>query len=271
MNSIYRTLTAIAHLTARRIWPQISDNTPDKVEAANCFLPAGYQSRSEPKYFDDLVPETTPRVYQPDVYSLAELLARCTGRRIIDVGCGKGYKLSKLSDHIDVIGIDFGPNIAFCREHYALGEWRTADFDSDAPLPISDDEAAGSILVCADVIEHLRNPLRLLQELRRCIEAGAVGLISTPERRLLRGGADLGPPRNPAHVREWSIGELRAMLGHVGIPTIYVGLTANNHIDRHMTTSLAVCGTGPRMDWMAAPSGRGGNDASCAREVQRAA
>ena len=65
-------------------------------------------------------------------------------------------------------------------------------------------------------------------------------LLSTPERDLARGSGDRGPPSNPHHIREWTIGELRALLLHFGFEIPFLGLTANNSVDREMSTIIAI-------------------------------
>jgi 2-polyprenyl-3-methyl-5-hydroxy-6-metoxy-1,4-benzoquinol methylase len=74
------------------------------------FLPSGYESRLEPEYFVD---EELNAVWQPDLYPEAATVARRLGsRRIIDVGCGTAEKLARLHPEFEVVGIDFGSNIA---------------------------------------------------------------------------------------------------------------------------------------------------------------
>jgi hypothetical protein len=68
-------------------------------------------------------------------------------------------------------------------------------------------------------------------------------LISTPDRDLARGATDLGPPGNPAHVREWDLGEFAAMLDSVGISPFQVGHTINTDLHRAKSTLLAVSGS----------------------------
>jgi hypothetical protein len=50
----------------------------------------------------------------------------------------------------------------------------------------------------------------------------------------------MGPPDNKAHVREWTLGEFRAMYEHIGLPITFLGVTANNSVERAMTTLFAI-------------------------------
>ena len=200
------------------------------------FLKPGYRSRPEPEYFVD---EDLNAVWQPDVYPETASLARLLGaRKIVDVGCGTAAKLVALHPEFEVVGIDFGPNIEACRERYDFGTWIETDFDQESSLGY--DDIAGALLVCADVIEHLIHPERLVQLLRRAIDEGAVALVlSTPERELYNEPGNLGPPPNPAHVREWASDELRQFLASEGIEG-YFGLTRSNDVMPYMQTIFVV-------------------------------
>ena len=45
-------------------------------------------------------------------------------------------------------------------------------------------------------------------------------LLSTPDRELLEKTDPNGPPSNPKHVREWSLGEMDLLLKYTGFTTI---------------------------------------------------
>lgn len=166
--------------------------------------------------------------------------AAVCSRRIVDVGCGRGGKLKAFADAFEVTGIDFGPNIDYGSKTHPFGLWLEFDFEAESSFPLDGVDLTGHVVICADVIEHLVSPLPLLRHLKGCVDRGACVLLSTPERELLPRGRPQGPPKNPAHVREWSIGELRILLTWLGFPIRYLGLTASNDVTRHMTTMLAV-------------------------------
>jgi SAM-dependent methyltransferase len=200
------------------------------------FLPAGYQSRPDPEYFHD---EGLNAVWQPDVYPDAASLARRLGAKtIVDVGCGAAEKLAALHPEFELIGIDYGPNIALCQATYPFGKWIERDFDSASDLGY--DASAGSVIVCADVLEHLVHPERLLTMIRAARERGAAALVfSTPDRTLIEDADHLGPPTNPAHVREWSLAELGELLHAFDLPA-YLGHTRSNDVMPFLRTSFAV-------------------------------
>jgi len=199
------------------------------------FLPAGYEARLEPEYFVD---EDLNAVWQPDLYLEAAAVARRLGsRRIVDVGCGTAAKLAELHPEFEIVGIDFGSNIAACRERYDFGTWIESDLDASEELGY--DDVAGAVLVCGDVIEHLVHPERMLRMVRHALDQGAVALfLSTPERVLTSEPSDVGPPLNKAHVREWTLAELEQFLASERLVG-YFGLTRSNDVMPYMRTSIA--------------------------------
>ena len=187
------------------------------------FLPPGYVSRSEPKYLKDFTGEFTGVVHQPEVYALArELGRRFHCRRIIDLGCGRADKLHKLADEFEIVGVDFGSNIEFCRRSFPAGRWIDFSLESDRPPPLEDADVDGALLICSDVIEHLLDPTGLLENLRRLMGLAAVGLLSTPDRDRLYGPGQLGPPANPHHLREWNRSELEQLCRQAEIGRAHV-------------------------------------------------
>lgn len=183
-----------------------------------------YRHRPSPEYFADT---PTRVIFQPDVYAHAADVAQALGAtRIIDFGCGTAGKLMELAPRYEVVGIDYGPNIEVCRRTHPDGRWVEDDFDVPGPVDI---DAAGAVVVCSDVIEHVRDPDVLTAKLRATLEHGVRAvLISTPERELTRGLAHDGPPPNRAHVREWTIRELGAYLRRAGFAHGSAGLSRNN-------------------------------------------
>ena len=205
-------------------------------DAADYFLPEGYVSRLQPEYFVD---EDLNAVWQPDVYPEAAVLGRRLGcSRIVDVGCGTAAKLAALHPEFRVVGIDFGPNLEACRARYPFGTWIDLDLDGADELPVK--ELDDTLVVCADVIEHLVRPELLLRALRGALARGASTiLLSTPDRELSNAVGHRGPPLNRAHVREWSRPELERLLASFDLRG-HLGLTRSNDRMPYMRTILAV-------------------------------
>ncbi|HWH93986.1 MAG TPA: class I SAM-dependent methyltransferase [Baekduia sp.] len=120
------------------------------------------------------------------------------GARVLDVGCATGYLAAELvARGCTVDGVEFDPDAAqqaraHCRE-VVVG-------DLEAPLTHGEVERmlAGvrpDVIVCADVLEHLRDPWAVLAWLRTLLDpAAGTAVVSLPNtahwtaRRALAGG-----------------------------------------------------------------------------------
>lgn len=206
---------------------------------ARYFIKEGYVENGLPEYWDDDV-DLGGVTWQPDVYRDAAAIADRLGcTRLVDVGCGNAGKLSKLYPRFDIVGVDYGSNLAACWTRYPFGTWLEHDLESDDPIPVSTEQLVGAVVICADVIEHLVEPERLLQKLRLLLDQAGAVLLSTPERNLTRGREHMGPPPKAHHVREWAIDEFAAFLENEGFEHGDVGLTRSNDMEPHTNTILA--------------------------------
>jgi hypothetical protein len=208
------------------------------------FLPPGYKSREAVHYFVDDLVQAESVVHQPDVYPFAaEILRRVPGHTLLDIGCGRAQKLAVLHREFQLIGVDCGDNLAWCRSNYNFGQWREHNFERGPMRPPSYWDLSGTGVICSDVIEHLIRPDYLLETFAMLAQKASFVLISTPERDLARGPNDLGPPANPHHAREWNLDEFKRLLGSSGLHIWAAGLTNNNSRDRQKK-SIAVLARG---------------------------
>ena len=136
-------------------------------------------------------------------YALAASLAR--GRRVVDLGCGLGYGAAAMADAgaVTVEAIDASaPAINVARRDYGIGVRYTIGDIRELPY----DDASFDLAVCFEVIEHVLEHDRLLDEIRRVLAPTGVLLISTPNRGSY-------PADNPWHIRELTTDELARALG----------------------------------------------------------
>jgi SAM-dependent methyltransferase len=202
--------------------------------AGSYFIKHGYVERPEPRY-DDLSAVGTN--WQASVYErAAAAAASLAAKRIIDVGCGDGRNLALLG-HTPIVGLDYGPNLVAARTAYPDAEFIEIDLEADAAaLPV---ETAGAVVICADVIEHLRRPEKLLERLRAALEDDAhLVLLSTPDRDVWWGRDHNGPPPNEGHVREWNRTEFSALLAACRF-TGRIELVQSNDVGPERKTILA--------------------------------
>lgn len=169
------------------------------------FIHAGYQPRLDNAFHNAFRNDNRfEDEWQAEVYKFAsEVAEREQLTYICDIGCGSGFKLIKFFGHKQTLGLDLEPTIRRLKEKYPDHNWMVSDFL--APPPFSCD-----LVICSDVIEHLGDPNQLLAFIKSLAPRYIV--FSTPERNLLRVGTHNGPPKNPAHVREWSMPEFRAYI-----------------------------------------------------------
>ena len=137
--------------------------------------------------------------YQKAVYRYAAKIHE--EGRVLDIGCGTGYKTMKFFRKAETLGLEIEPTLSHLREKYPKRSWEESDFGR---IP----QGGFSIVVCADVIEHIMDPDDLLGFIRKIDFTTCV--ISTPDRDTLDN--ELGPPRNRSHLREWSFSEFGAYI-----------------------------------------------------------
>jgi SAM-dependent methyltransferase len=176
------------------------------VKPANSYcIKTGYRHRKRPIPYD--VPERN-EAFQDDIYRFAcRIAAENQYGRILDIGCGSGYKLLKYFRHADFVGLEIGEALSSLQENQPPYDWRPSDFASP-PDEVFD------LVICADVIEHLSDPDVLLGFIKKITWEHLI--ISTPDRdEVVRqwGARSNGPPKNPYHVREWSFAEFEYYIG----------------------------------------------------------
>lgn len=201
------------------------------------FLNSGYTSRAEPEYFDDTLSDS--ELWQADVYKLAAQLGlKAHAQTLVDLGCGRAEKLMKYADMFQIVGVDFGQNIDYCQQHHHPGGWVRHDLNKH---PYDARVLKDSVVICADVIEHLPDPMPLIQTLRYACQSAKYVLLSTPDRQRVHRGDHFGPPQNKYHVREWTNGELVQWLRSEDLPVQWYGWTISNQIrPDQVWTSLVV-------------------------------
>jgi hypothetical protein len=169
-------------------------------------LPDGYRARLA----NNEGLQTTDHA-QRAVYEYAARIAAVDPQvvTVLDWGTGSGCKLIECFGHLDTLGVDVAWRLPTLTSRYPQRRWGVC------PVPIDAD-----MVLCVDVIEHLDDPVELLQK----FAAGSWRhlVISTPERQLVASRKRLnkrqkrqqlaGPPINRWHTREWTCQEFSALL-----------------------------------------------------------
>ena len=144
-----------------------------------------------------------------------------TGLRILDIGCSSGIFLDRArAAGMVPAGAELSPDTAaFARGHYGLdvheGDWREAGYA----------DRTFDIITLFDVIEHLPDPARELNDLRRLLKPGGLLLQSTPDidglfprwSQKLAKRLDYWPhPEPPHHLFQFSQATLSRMVEEHG-------------------------------------------------------
>jgi len=111
--------------------------------------------------------------YEDSLTSFEYLLALCRGRRVLDLGCGKGGYLTRFDE--GSIGIEVSiPNLQFCRQRGL----RVLAADLNDPLPVGD--GSFPIVFCSHVMEHVDAPIQFLRECHRVLQSDGLLILGLP-------------------------------------------------------------------------------------------
>jgi SAM-dependent methyltransferase len=128
--------------------------------------------------------------------------------RVLDLGCGTGFTLTRLPPSVRAVGVD--------RAQAALA--LSARRNSGAALVCADAArlpfASGSFdaVLALDVLEHLSDDASAAAELHRVLVPGGVAVITVPAYAFLWSAHDVALE----HKRRYRLGELRGLLERAG-------------------------------------------------------
>ena len=141
----------------------------------------------------------------------AEVLARVAGlngRHILEVGCGEGMMFDGTGT--DPVQMD----VSVTRVTRAAGKGRLLLCADGYDVPFTDDSFDAVLLVA--VLEHTREPWRLLAEARRVLRTGGKAIIVVPNDFTMSAGRLLlakFPVRYPDHLTITTPRRMRRWLG----------------------------------------------------------
>ena len=141
-------------------------------------------------------------------YAFSARLAR--GKRVLDMGCGAGYGSAELAKQaLKVTGLDISSDaVAHAREHFASPNVEFVEGSAAAaPLP----DQSFDLIVAFEVIEHLADWRKLLEEARRLMAPGGQFVVSTPNKLYYQATRAVSGP-NPYHEHEFEFEEFRQAL-----------------------------------------------------------
>ncbi|HEY3346801.1 MAG TPA: class I SAM-dependent methyltransferase [Nitrospirota bacterium] len=129
-------------------------------------------------------------------------------KKVLEVGFGEGYGTYYLSEAArEITGID----VSLTLVEHAKGKYVRENLyfiKGDAvglPFP----ENSFDVVVSSQVLEHVKDYMAFLRELRRVVRPGGTAIVATPNRMMMVDGV------NPYHYKEFSAKELGKALGKV--------------------------------------------------------
>lgn len=144
----------------------------------------------------------------------AELFSRYVGgpgRRVLDVGCRYGTLTSRYLAGNDVVGIDVDRDAL---EKAAELGIETVWADAEEPLPF--DDRSFDVVVAGELLEHVRDPEALVDEVHRVLRPGGTFVGSVPNafrvKNRLRFLGGRPPESDPTHLHIFRPGDVRRLL-----------------------------------------------------------
>lgn len=144
-------------------------------------------------------------IHQRLLFAYTEAAPYISGR-LLDIGCGEGRGLEYLRDGAaSYTGIDKIPEVlAALRDKYPGDNFLQMNIPPFQGLPDRSFDTAVSF----QVIEHIEDDKRFVEEIHRVLDDEGTAILSTPNIKM-------SLTRNPWHVREYTWEQFRDLLGSV--------------------------------------------------------
>jgi len=156
-----------------------------------------------------------------EVKRIRRLLKNARGISILDIGCSCGFLLKAATD----AGWDaYGVDISEMETEYAQRKYQVKAITANFPAKLPFKNSSFEVITMFDLLEHLTDPLKGLQECHRLLKDSGILVIGTPDfghRRARIEQEKWGHLKPPEHLFYFSITTLRMMLekakfGYIG-------------------------------------------------------
>jgi 2-polyprenyl-3-methyl-5-hydroxy-6-metoxy-1,4-benzoquinol methylase len=141
-------------------------------------------------------------------------------RRVLDLGCRDGALTKAYLDGNEVVGVDADREALGVAARLGI-ETRWADLDQ----PLDLDDASFDVVVAGELLEHLRDPRRLVGEVRRMLRPGGMFVASVPNAYRLKGRLRFlfgrPPESDPTHLQMFSAADVRTLLAGFEDPQLH--------------------------------------------------
>lgn len=141
--------------------------------------------------------------------------------RVLEPGCGEGRGIALLSDLADeYIALDkIGEVIQKLESQYPKVRFHQSVFPPFSGL----EDNSFDIIISFQVIEHIKDDKRFLQEIHRVLKPGGQAIITTPNIKMTLS-------RNPWHIREYTGGELTQLASETFDQVEMKGIAGNEKV-----------------------------------------
>ncbi|MDF1538558.1 MAG: methionine biosynthesis protein MetW [Candidatus Thorarchaeota archaeon] len=161
--------------------------------------------------------------YLPTVrfQSIRELLPK-SFVTALDIGCGDGTTLRLLERETGVRGEGVDVSLTAVERAIALGVSASVH---DADSPFSFEDSSFDLIICSEVLEHLKYPHICIAEMKRILKLDGVIIISIPNLGFIKRRLRLLVGRNPfdsyeyhlsEHLHHWTNRSFRAIMVDFG-------------------------------------------------------
>ena len=144
--------------------------------------------------------------------------------KILDYGCGVGTLVFYLaSTGNNVVGVDISPlSIKLCNrsaKEMNLSSRVRFSVDGDFWKKIKNISTKFDLIICSEVIEHVRNDAELLEKLSRILNEKGYIFLTTPSKNapLFRMGFAKSFDKKVGHLRRYDVESLITMFERVGM------------------------------------------------------
>lgn len=170
------------------------------------------KNKLPPDRIPERISSLSDPVYEESVERYRFAITLLSGGRVLDVACGSGHGtllLAKIADR--VYGIDSNEQAIASAQKLAKIKRNVVFQKGDANrLPFPDHFF--DAVVSFETIEHLPNWRTFLLELKRVVKSEGLFLLSTPDRSVTQNIVVDTTYRNPFHLREFTLPELKKIL-----------------------------------------------------------
>lgn len=142
------------------------------------------------------------------------------GRRVLDLGCRDGALSATYAEGNEIVGVDADREALAEAEQLGI-ETHWADLDDS--LPFGDESF--DVVVAGELLEHLRDPRRVVADVRRVLRPGGTFVASVPNAYRLKNRVRfvLGrkPEEDPTHLQMFAPSDVRTLLAGFDEPRLH--------------------------------------------------